>query len=396
MFIKILVFLVLCLSLISPPKIYSEDATDLQNKINEYIKKLNDLGTAKNTLANQIKIINSQVDLTTLKITQTENSIKTLESEIATLTVKINDLDVDLNKLSTLYINQINQNYKLQKRIPQISIFTASNFNSFLQQYKYASVIQKNSQNTLINMETTRTNFDIQKATKAQKQQELETLQKTLAGQKIALDKQKKSKSNLLEVTKNDETKYQQLLNEAQQQLNALRSFSRSTGEDSCLTSSPGSGNDGNFYSQRDPRWCRQIIGLSTDSQDTIGNVGCYISSVSMVFKKLGIDINPSTFAANPSNFVLMSAWMKNVTPPSGYRYDSVKYNTNTIDNELKNGRFVIAQISMKNISGMHFIVLISGSNGNYKMHDPWYGPDLDFSSHYTPSSVISLRLITK
>lgn len=371
------------------------DTSQIQNQINEYTQKLSELGKAKDTLANQIKILDSQIQLNILKINQTENSVNTLEKEIDILTAKIIGLDSYLNQLSSAFIHQINQNYKLQKRIPFISILLTSKLNNFLEQYKYATMIQKNSQDSLINLETARVNYDLQKQEKSKKQQELEGLQKKLADQKLTLARQKVAKDTLLISTKNDEKKYQQMLSYAQSQLNALRNFSQTEGS-SCLTSSPGGGSDGQFFSQRDPKWCGQIIGLSNDPLDTIGKVGCYISSVSIVFKKLGMEINPSAYAYNPSNFSGRSAWMNDPVPPPGYVYKKVNYSSNVIDNELKNNRYVIAQILMKNISGMHFIVIIGGSNGNYKMHDPWYGSDLNFSDRYSISSILSLRLITK
>ncbi|MFA6007156.1 MAG: hypothetical protein WC784_00735 [Candidatus Shapirobacteria bacterium] len=50
----------------------------------------------------------------------------------------------------------------------------------------------------------------------------------------------------------------------------------------------------------------------------------------------------------------------------------------------------------MKSIYGMHFVVIINGSNGNYKIHDPWFGADQDLNSRYSTGSIMSLRLITK
>ena len=370
----------------------ADEAEDLSNKINEYTQKLNELGTAKNTLANQIKILNSQYELTLLKISQTENSIKSLEKEINNLTVEIDKLNSQLNELSSIYVLQIIQNYKLQKNIPPFAFLFSSRLNNFLEQYKYVSNIQKASQNSLINMETVRSNYDSQKTAKTKKQQEMETLQKTLASQKITLNNQKAAKDQLLTTTKNDEKKYQQLLTEAQIQLSALKSFSSAFG-DSCLSSSPGSGSDGNFYSQRDPRWCRQYIG---NSKDTIGEVGCFINSISMVYKKLGSDISPSAYAANSSNFWSNTAYMLTPSPPSGYTYKQVSYSSSTVDKELNAGRYVIAQVRMSTVAGMHFIVIISGSNGNYKIHDPWFGPDQNFSDRYSTSLIMSLRLITK
>lgn len=392
-------FLIIALILIPvflPRVIFSvDDESVLNQQITEYTNKLIELGNAKNTLANQISIIDSQVQLTLLKINQTQSSIKTLTADIGNLTTQIGKLDVSLNELSAVYIQQVNQNYRLSKKTSPLSIFLSSgSFNSFLEQYKYISLIQKNSQDTLVSLETVRTTADQQKTEKVQKQTELETLKKKLSDQQASLAKQNSAKKNLLEITKNDEKRYQQLLTEAQNQLRQLKSFSSTAGGSSCLSSSPGNGNDGMFYSQRDPVWCKQFIG---NSQDTIGEVGCYISSISMVFKKLGTNITPSTYAADPSNFTLNTAYAKTPNPPSGYNFQQVNYSSATVDNELKNGRYVIAQIKMSgSISGMHFIVLISGSNGNYKMHDPWFGSDLDFSQHYNTSLIMSLRLFTK
>ena len=372
---------------------YAESTEEIQTQINQYIQKLNELGTAKNTLSNQIKLLDSQYQLTLLKITQTETSIKTLEREIDQLSVEIGKLEVQINQLSQNYIHQTVQNYKLQKKIPVFAYIFYSNLNTFLEQHQYISSIQENSRENLINMETVRSNYDDQKTAKAKKQTEMEELKKTLANQKTSLTSQKASKNNLLESTKNDEKKYQSLLAEAQSQLAALKNFSSSAGGSTCLGASPGGGSDGNFYSQRDPRWCNQYIG---NSRDTIGSVGCFISSVSMVYKKLGSGTTPSAYAANSGNFWGNTAYMSTPNPPSGYIYKQVSYNSGTIDSELQAGRYIIAQVKMSNVAGMHFIVIISGSNGNYKIHDPWFGADLNFSDRYSPGLVMSLRLITK
>ena len=184
--------------------------------------KVLELAKAKDTLANQIKIISSQINLTLLKISQTETSIRGLEIDIATLTVKIDNLDVYLNQLSSVYINQVSANYKLQKSIPSLAIFSANNFNDFFEKLKYLSLAQKSNHDMLINMETVRTNYDIQKEEKKKKQLELENLQIKLSDQKKNLDKQKISKATLLAITQNDEKKYQQLKQAAETELSSL------------------------------------------------------------------------------------------------------------------------------------------------------------------------------
>lgn len=119
----LLLFFLISVNLFSPQPLVAEETVDgLNAKINEYTKKLEELSRSKDTLANQINILNSQVSLTLLKISQTESSIKITETEIIDLGGKINQLDTSLNQLSSKYIAEIVENYKLSKNIPA-SIF---------------------------------------------------------------------------------------------------------------------------------------------------------------------------------------------------------------------------------------------------------------------------------
>jgi peptidoglycan hydrolase CwlO-like protein len=202
---------------------FAQEAVDaLTQKIEELNGKITELGKAKDTLTTQIKLLNSQVELTLLKINQTETNINQLESEIASLTTKIGELDLSLNHLSSIFIDQVSQNYKLAKRYSPLSIFSQDSLNGLLEQYKYISIVQKRSQDTLVDLETVRTNYNDQKEQKKVKQAELEILQKKLAEQQASLAKQKSTKVNLLEVTKNDEVKYQQLKKATEDELKSL------------------------------------------------------------------------------------------------------------------------------------------------------------------------------
>lgn len=227
---KLLIFLLLVL--ICPLNIFAQNTTELENKVKEYEAEINRLEKEKDTLSNQIKIIDSQINLNTTKINQTENEIKTLEEEIQRLAVQIGELDINLNQLTTIFIQQINQNYRLLKQGPPIAFILFNDFNSFLQQKKYVTTLQKNSQETILKMEITRTNYDQQKTQKEQKQQELEALQKKLADQKRNLDNQKISKKNLLEITKNSEANYQKLLSQVRAELAAIEGILAGRGDE--------------------------------------------------------------------------------------------------------------------------------------------------------------------
>jgi len=380
---KIFLLLLIFLCFFSAQTLAVENYENMSEPELEQLKS--ELIKNSSTLSNQIKLISIQIAQTQQKIKQTTISIANLKKEIINLSDKIGNLDTSLNELSVVYLEQISQNYKLQKKVPFYTLLIVGKFNDYLERYKYISLIQNNSQNTLVSMETTRTTLDQEKQAKAQKQKDLEVMEKQLAKQQKDLTAQNTIKNQLLQTT-------QKQLSDVLAQLNALRNFSSAYGS-TCLDSAQGGGSDGNFYSQRDRRWCTNTMGYSSD---TIGAVGCYISSIAITFKKLGHDITPAAYAAIPSNFQFNSAYARAPSPPSEYTYKQVSYSSNVVDQELKAGRFVIAQMNMKTVSGMHFIVIISGENGNYKIHDPWFGADKNFSERYSLLSILSLRLITK
>jgi peptidoglycan hydrolase CwlO-like protein len=268
-------------------------AQDYENMSETELSNLKDQLIKNSTsLSNQIKLISIQIAQTQQKIKSTTASISTLKNDIVDLTGKIGNLDISLNDLTAQYIQQISENYKLQKRIPGFIQIFSGNLNNYLENYTYISRIQRSSQDTLLNLETTRTDLAQEKEAKAQKQAELETLEKTLASQQKDLTAQNTIKNQLLQTT-------QKQLSDVLAQLSQLRNFSSAYGS-SCLDSVPGKGSDGNFYSQRDPRWCKQSIGYSSD---TIGAVGCYVSSIAMTFKKLGYDISPPPMRLFPVIF---------------------------------------------------------------------------------------------
>ena len=399
---KLVVFFLFLLFLITPQFSFAEETSDLNQKITEYTQKLNQLGTAKNTLSNQIKILDSQVQLTLLKITQTENTIKTLEKEINGLNVEIDKLNINLNDLSVIFINQIIQNYKLQKRVPAFAYIFSSNLNDFLEQHKYITILQKDSQTNLINMETTRTNYDIQKTSKEKKQAELEELQKTLANQKISLNSQKASKNSLLEITKNDEKKYQQLLNVAIAQLNAFASFT--SGGGSLLSNQTRCDSWGCYFNQRDSDWGNIVFGWSSDKNGNkiyynMKGYGCLVTSTTMILTHYGKSIKPSDLA-NESNlfFGHSGDMLQGNMSINGFSFtrNTIGYSLSSADSELAAGRPVIAGVNGSSAYPAHFIVIKSKENGEYLINDPYpengYNKTLS-STNYVIKRIDSIRV---
>ncbi len=360
---------------------------ELEQKIIACQQKVTNLKTQSQTLSSQIQYMNSQIYLKTLKIQETEEKISKTTSEIEKLGEKIEGLDTALNSLINQWRNRVADSYK--KRTDSLSfiniILDSDNVFDLFNQYKYLKTAQENNRKILIQVQSTKQNFEDQKKLREDKKKQLDDLNIILAQQKIELNSQKISKEKLLSDTKNDEKTYQTLLTQAQQQLSAFKSFVSTSGANTVIGSNElGNGSDGNYYSQRDSRWAYKTIGYSSEN---ILNVGCLLTSVSMLLKKHWVDMSPQTIASTVDYFWANTAYMNyrwNITLPNGLRGYSL--NISEIDNELNNGNYVIVGIGYSGCSGGgdHYVVLTKKDGNDYKMHDPIYGPDQSFNSHYS------------
>lgn len=213
----------------------AQDATDLQNKINEYQTKLQQLKQQKNTLSSQIQYMDTQIYLTGLQITSTEQKIVQTGKEIDLLGSRIEGLDQSLNYLSKQLIERIVEGYKKKPLSIFSVLFDNKNANDFLNQVKYLKTAQSNNQKLLYTVQETKTNAEEQKKLREEKKTELDKLTETLTYQKQSLDNQKGQKQRLLVDTQNDEQVYQNLLAKAQAEYSAIQGIIAGAGTETKL-----------------------------------------------------------------------------------------------------------------------------------------------------------------
>jgi len=360
-----------------------ETESDLQKKIDEYQKKLTEIRTEKNTLSSQIDYMDTQIYLTQLKIQDTEQKVIKTQKEIETLGSRIEGLDTSLNYLSKLLLEKVVEGYKQRSLSLMDYLLNANNASDFLSKVKYLKTTQNNNQKIVVQVQQAKLNFEEQKSLREEKIQQLDNLKNTLVAQKQELDNQKYAKQKLLADTQNSENVYQELLAQAQKQLSAFKSFVQTSGASSIIGANGlGTGLDNAYYSQRDERWAYKTIGYSSEN---ILNVGCLLTSISMFAKKFGSGVTPLDIASDVGRFWGNTAWMKLPWPGvAGKGYVSV--DTGNIESELNQGNPVIVGVQINNCysGGNHFVLLTKKDGGDYIMHDPIYGPDIKFSSHYS------------
>ncbi len=363
----------------------------LQETKNCLERKIDETQEEAQTLTGAISIINGQVSLQQLQVSQTQAEIYYLESEIDELSERISGLSLSLDRLSGMLIKRIQASYKQYRTSPLIAIFTTDQFTTFISQYKYLQQAEKQTAAAMEEAENQRLLYDEQKTLKEIKQEQLQEKRQQLQAQQLELERTRAEKERLLAQTKNDEATYQRLLAKAQAEISSIRAYTEALFGSSYCLDSPAPQPDGWFYSQRDSRWCGTRIGSSNDS---IGAVGCLVTSVAMIWQKHGVDTTPAVIAANRSFFNLNTAYMVLPTPPPpGFKSTTHGADLNIIDKELAEDRPVIVRLSVyfTNV-GTHFIVLKSGSNGDYVMNDPLYQADMPFDSKYSTNQITSVR----
>lgn len=383
---KYLLFFVVSICILFIGSFVYAQNPDIANKIKEYEQKLSDIRQQKNTLSSQIQQMDTQISLTGLQIQSSEQKIIATQNEIEKLSSRIDNLDSSLNTLSKLLLRQISKSYKTRSVSLVELLFETKDITELTNKIKYLRSSQNNNQKLLVQVQEAKSSYEEQKVVREQKKQELDQLIISLNAQKESLKNQQIQKQKLLADTNNDEVTYQSLLAQAQAQLKGFKSFVQSSGADSVIGANAfGNGSDGAYFSQRDARWAHQAIGYSSES---ILDVGCLLSSISMFGKKYGQDITPASLAADASRFWANTAWMRYPWPGvAGRTYRSLS--TSDIDGELNSGNYVIVGISYSGScwgksGGDHYVLLIKKDGDTYTMHDPVQGPDKKFSSYYS------------
>lgn len=191
-------------------------SSNVNECIDLFSQKVNELGEQKKTLASQIAQYDTQIKVTQLKITEAQNTIDGLEKEIGILGFRIGYVTESIDKLERLVKERIVATYQ-QSFISNLELIVASNdFSDLILRLQYLKQVQENDKKILANLQETKSNYANQKDEREEKQAAIEENKAKLEQLRASLDAQKAEKQTFLAVTKNDEAKFQNLLIQAQ------------------------------------------------------------------------------------------------------------------------------------------------------------------------------------
>mgnify|MGYP000987259514 CR=1 FL=1 len=362
-------------------KIRAQSCTDISD-LNERISCLEgEVSKLKNqgaTLANQVAQFDTQIRLTQLKISQTEEKISLLGG-------RIDQLEGSLDALTNAFSSRAVETYKMSRLgDPAYIIISAPNLNEAMSRFHYLQRIQESDQDLLQRLTSAQNTYKNEKV-------DQEELQEQLQKQKAELDSQRRAKNTLLAETKNSESKYQSLLNQAKAQLAAMRRFVTTQGGATILSNQTKCDSWGCYYNQRDAEWGNLGLGGSSYS---VAGYGCLVSSVSMIASHYGKNIKPGNIAVIGEAFVPGTGYLYHSFSVNGVKVSISSASRDNLDSYLNSGQPVIAGL----YSGPdHFIVILRKDGNNYIMHDPFLenGGNRNLSDKYSVSDISSLRLVS-
>lgn len=196
---------------------------EIQKQINELQGQLEQARGQEKTLKSQLAYVDAQAKLTQLKMEEASAQITKLEKEIIDLSSRITRLSVTLDSITEVLLARIIQTYKYGNFSPVDLFFSSHGFSDLLTRIKYIQVAQANDKKVLYQLQATKATYNDQKTDKETRQAQAEKLKKDLERYQGQLNEQKKAKEELLQVTQNDESKFQALIAQLQADANSIR-----------------------------------------------------------------------------------------------------------------------------------------------------------------------------
>ena len=193
---------------------------DINQQIEQYQNEIERLGKQAATLSNQIARFNTQIILRNLEIAK-------IEEQILILTGRIVQLTDSLDSLYEAFSNRAVETYKMARVGDSFMLLiSAPDLSKAISRFHYLKRIQEEDRKLFNRLEEAQDDYEEEKG-------EQEELQFELEVQKQELDRQKAAKAHILQVTRSDERRYQQLLAQVRAEFEAIQAIIAGRGDES-------------------------------------------------------------------------------------------------------------------------------------------------------------------
>ncbi len=361
----------------------------LENQAEEYKDIIKDLRIQEQSLENEIELFDAQIAQFEIEVKATQSEIEQTNLEISNLLLRIQINEGEIEKQKDILKGLLRQINDYDRESTLEILLKSEDFSEFYNQAEYVNVVGKKIKDVLDRLNFIKKDLEEKKKETEMKKVELEELNKKIIDQKEIVDAQKDTKEVLLKETRGKEYRFQDLLFNVRNQrktilgdINRLkREMQVEIAKIAAMAERPSENlaSTSWYFSQNDPKWKDMTIGLSSSSVD---DYGCAISSVAMVFKYYGIDIDPGRLSKQPIYYRDLIYWpdqwrFLDLIKKTGHKYGGLTNGDwNLIDREIASGHPVIVFIKALGRGAGHYVVIHSKDKKGYIVHDPvrWNG----------------------
>jgi len=362
----------------------------LNAQIAQYEAEIQAAEGNKKTLQAAIAALNLQVSQVKAQISATQHQITSTQLQIEQLGTSISATEDQISANQAGLEENIRSLDEAETQPLIEKLFSNESLAQFWTDADAVVEIQGAVQDHVDTLETQKAQLALAEAASQQKQQSLQSQKQTLTSQQQSLAQTTNSKAALLQETNAQESTYQKLLAEAQAQLTSFSAFAANAGGAGLLTNQTSCDSWGCYYNQRDAQWGNMPI---NGTKYLLKSDGCLVTSLAMVMTHYGYtNVTPVAINSNPGNFATyFPAYLLYTIEVDGV---SATRKTATIDATLATGNPVI--VGLYAYGGTHYVVLTSGSNGNYLMRDPYQpnAKDIPFKEYYKIANIFGVNKV--
>ncbi|MDP1845249.1 MAG: C39 family peptidase [Candidatus Moranbacteria bacterium] len=362
----------------------------MQKKAESYRQMIGMKQDKAQTLENQIKLMEGEISSLEGDIGNLQKDINQTSTEIDDLSAKIEYKEKDIDQKRKILSGLVQTYYENSQDSLTDFMLRGTTLSDFLSQTDYISQAGMKVDDVLTSVISAKEDLENAEKKLEIKNNDQKEKQGKILDKRRYLDGEQQSKGELLLQTNGEEKKYQDMLSQVEQQkqellgdisaLSAEKSSALAAVEATIKKPKSGLASTSWYFSQRDPRWGDQHIGFSNTAMK---NYGCAVTAVAMVLRYHGSDIDPGTLAQQPIFYHDLIVWpkqWKGIKLASSHVHGNIDWTV--VDQELKNKNPVIVFIRATNRGAGHYVVIHSkDKNGEYVVHDPYWGGNIFLSS---------------
>lgn len=387
---RTLLVLLGCSLVFLPLAAQADPSQDFAERERQLVKKAGEV----RTLADELRVLDASLDTKTAYITALTKEVGQVRSELTGVNKELAARQADRRAIEAMLAKFVTADYTAARVDAYTIIASERSLSENLANQSYVGSIQDFADELADQLTTVEKQIAARQREAQMRYARLADAERDTARETAELAAVRARKQTLLAETQGREDFYRQQYEASREQLKKMGIFARSARQ---RIASRVWDDSGGYYNQLDSRWIDAKLGYSDTS--TLGDYGCGVAALAMVFRRYGLTLTPPQLNAELKRVrafsddlldwraVSAASGGRLVLANSPYPLGRDKVDWALIDAQLAANNPVIVYIDRASEIN-HYVVLTAKRGDAYLMHDPIEGPNLRFNDYYRRDAV--------